>query len=301
MTEPTEYTVEVDAHRLRIDRFVAKIRPDLGRRTIAALIRTGAVRIGGQPCNARYYVKRGQRIQILPLQPIAATAPREIVRGHGATAIAKPPGLTTNPTPGSPESLLTWLKQHLESEGVLQVPGIVHRLDRDTSGLVLFSLSPEAHRRLEEAFRERTIQKRYLALISGTMIPGRGTIDRPLARDRSGHMHPDPQGSAARTDYRTLSAVDTASLLELRPHTGRTHQIRAHLASVDRPIAGDPIYGDPRRTLGAPRLWLHAAGLELPPALAAHLGLPPQIAYPLWEDLASHLSQLGIDYEESSA
>jgi RluA family pseudouridine synthase len=209
--------------------------------------------------------------------------------------------LSTNPTPDSPDSLLSWLEQRLKSEGLRRSPGIVHRLDRDTSGLVLFSLSPEAHRCLEEAFRQQSIQKRYLALISGKVSPRRGTIDRPLSSDRSGRMHADPHGSTARTDYRTLSANRTASLLELRPRTGRTHQIRAHLASVGRPIAADPIYGDPRRTLGAPRLWLHAAALELPPALATQIGLPARIDCPLWEDLASHLSQLGINYEESSA
>jgi 23S rRNA pseudouridine1911/1915/1917 synthase len=304
MIDRAEYVVEDEAHRLRIDRFLAKIRPDLTRRVIASLIRTGAVRIAGQPVRDGYYVKRGQKIEILPTRPATSYPPREIVRSADAIAIAKPPGLNTNPVHGSQENLLAYLRQHLERLGISSSAGILHRLDRDTSGLVLFSLSPVAHQALEEAFRSRSIRKTYLALISGSMHPRHGTITRPLARHPSGRMHVDPHGSPARTDYRTQRASRGASLLEIRPYTGRTHQIRVHLASVGRPIAGDPIYGDPRHTLGAPRLWLHAVGLDLPPALASQIGLPSKIQCPLWEDLAAHLAHLGIDsidYEESSA
>ncbi|MDM7914847.1 MAG: RluA family pseudouridine synthase, partial [Candidatus Eisenbacteria bacterium] len=175
-------------------------------------------------------------------------------------------------------------------------PGIVHRLDRDTSGLLLLSLTPEAHRLLTQAFRDRSIRKRYLALVAGRIRPRQGTIDRPLARVPSGRMRVTASGSGMRavTRYRTLASTAEASLLEVEPQTGRTHQIRVHLASIGHPVAGDPLYGEARTALGAPRLWLHASRIELPPALALALEAPAAIDCPLWEDLRAHLASLGI-------
>jgi len=288
--ETLTHTVRADEHRLRLDRYLMKIRPDLGRHGILRLLRTGAVTVNGQPRDVRYFVKRGETILLRVVLPEAPAPPRVILRAPHLIILAKPPNMPTNPAPGSPRSLLSWF----ESQDAASAPGIVHRLDRDTSGLVLLSLSPEGHRMLSEAFRMRTIRKRYLALVTGRIHPLRGVIDHPLARTRSGRVRVDPNGQPARTEYATLKGTKLCSLVEARPRTGRMHQIRVHFASLGHPIAGDPLYGDPRHTLAAPRLWLHAAGLEFPVDLATRLDIPPIIECPLWEDLAAHLHTIGL-------
>ena len=291
----TVHQVTEADHRLRLDRFLHKVRPDLGRHAIDRLLHSGHVQVEGKPRDAGYYLKRGDTVEIRPAPPMPPSEPHEILRSAHAIAVAKPPGLATNPVPSSPESLLSWLEGRCDHP-----PGLVHRLDRDTSGIVLFSLSPEGHRLLEDAFRFQAIRKTYLALVPGRVHPRRGMIDRPLLRAASGRMQIDARGWHARTEYRRLHTTDSCNLLEVRPHSGRTHQIRAHLAAIGHPIAGDPIYGDPHRTLGAPRLWLHAASLELPQALPARLELPQRIECPLWEDLVAHLRTLGVDLSHSA-
>ncbi len=237
----------------------------------------------------------------------AQSSPREILHTGGLLAVAKPPGMPTNPVerqngvPASdpPRDLLSWAIRHGIANGIPGRAGIVHRLDRDTSGLVLFSLGPEGHIVLAEGFRMRSIRKTYLALVGGEVHPRRGTIDLPLARDRSGRMRPTPRGAPARTEYRTLRSDRSMSLLEVHPRTGRMHQIRAHLAAIGHAIAGDPLYGAGHISLEAPRLWLHAESVDLPDEIASELGAPARITCPLWEDLELHLRALGVDWARS--
>jgi RluA family pseudouridine synthase len=288
----TSHPVGRDAHRLRLDRFLLKARPDLGRRAIARLLRAGAVTIDGRPYDERRFVKHGETVEVHLVQVPSAGPPRVILRTEHMIAIGKPPGMPTNPSPATSDSLLAWVEKTVAPAR----PGIVHRLDRDTSGLVLFSLSPEGHRILDQSFRGHLIRKLYLALVVGRIHPRRGVIDRPLERDRSGRMRVDPLGRPARTEYATLKALATCSLLSVLPRTGRMHQIRIHLASLGHPIAADPDYGDPRHTLGAPRLWLHAAEIDFPPGIAEALGAPPKLECSLWEDLEGHLARIGLIY-----
>ena len=294
---PQTFVVDGESHRLRLDRFVAKVRPDLGRHAIARLLRTGGVTAGGRARDARHFVRRGETVT-LQTQPILPTEPpRVLSRSPHAVALAKPPFVSTNPTSSPGGSLLDWVAGHLAGSAD-HPPGVVHRLDRETSGLVLFSLSPFGHRLLLDAFRERVLRKTYVALVGGALRPRHGVIDRPLA-GRGGRSIPDDTGgSPARTDYRSLIATRRWSLLAVRPITGRTHQIRVHLAAVGHPIAGDPSYGDPRHAaLGAPRLWLHASRIDLDEDLARALALPSRLLCPLWDDLARHLARLAPGYE----
>lgn len=290
------FTVDETDHRLRLDRFLARVRPDLGQNAIDRMIRAGQVHVGGRKRTARYFVKRGERIEIDRPSPKVVQLAVVIARSRHAIAIAKPPGLATTPVSSGSEDLLSWLKEHLKAEGLPYPPGVVHRLDKDTSGLVLFSLTPEAHRSLECAVKVHEIERIYLALIQGSIRPRNGTIDLALSRDRSGRTRPDPSGRPARTDYRTVATNEECSLLEMRPRTGRTHQIRVHLSAVGRPIAGDPIYGDPRRSLDLPRLALHASGIALPRRLADRVELPRRIDCSLWPDLAGQISRLRLNY-----
>jgi 23S rRNA pseudouridine1911/1915/1917 synthase len=296
-TEARTFAVREQEHRLRIDRFLKKADPALSHGTISALLRTGHVLINGRPRGFGYYVKSGDRIVVTSSGDDDAGPPRLLLVTKEMAVVAKPPGYSTNPAGGKERSLLDWLRSRLSETTATHPPGLVHRLDRGTSGLVLFSRTPGSHRAILAGLRAQKIRKRYLALVSGAMRPLRGSIDLPLIRDRSGTVRPDSRGSRARTEYRTLQRSERASLLEINPRTGRMHQIRVHLASRGRPIAGDPLYGDPKQSLGAPRLWLHASQITLPPALAERLGASRQLACPLWEDLKHHLSEIGIDYE----
>jgi len=182
-------------------------------------------------------------------------------------------------------------------------PALAHRLDRDTSGVVLVGLSAEGLRGLEEALRRRRVRKTYLALVLGTPEPRIGTIDAPLRRqefpkgDRPKVSVGGRKDPEAMTDYRVLAEAGGLSLVKARPRTGRTHQIRAHLRHIGHPILGDPTYGDrrrneeARRTLGLWRPFLHALRVEL-----AHpvTGEPLVIEAPLPEELRRVLHSLGL-------
>jgi 23S rRNA pseudouridine1911/1915/1917 synthase len=315
---PSAHVVGDEAHRLRLDRFLAAVRPELGRHRIDRLLRTGAVRVDGRPHDAHYFVKRGERVEVRSVgapaeAPVAGEAPAATEAGTEApwviaatpqiAVVAKPPGWTTNPVGGAGPDLLAWLTAEVARRaaagGVARSrpahpPGVLHRLDREASGLVLFSLTPAAHRRVMRAFRERRLEKIYLALVAGRAASRAFSIDEPLARDRSGRMRPSRAGLDALTECRVLHAGRGASLLEVRPVTGRTHQIRAHLAAIGHPVLGDPLYGAPASAADVPRLWLHAWRIRFPQRLAAALGMPGQAECALWPDLARHLARRGI-------
>ncbi len=314
------HEVGASEQRLRLDRFLRQVRPDLSRRAIERLLRTGAVRVEGVARGRDYFVKRGERVEVRDgartvTSAAASTeemigAPRLILRTAQILIVAKPPGMTTNPAVQGERSLLDWARAAVAqattatpattmpgpSTGAAAThpPGILHRLDRDASGLVLFSLSPEGHRLVVAALRRHSVERAYLVLVGGRPRPAAGTIEVPLARSASGRVIAREDGMPASTRYRTLASQREAALLEVRPQTGRMHQIRAHLAAIGHPVAGDPLYGDPHATLDAPRLWLHAARLHFPLPLTRRLGLPREVACPLWEDLAAHLARLGI-------
>jgi 23S rRNA-/tRNA-specific pseudouridylate synthase len=162
----------------------------------------------------------------------------------------------------------------LRQEGFAGRPGVVHRLDLETSGVLLFSLSPEGHRALLRAWEEHAVLKEYSAIVLGWPHPRRGTIDLRLEKNASGRMVPSARGLPSLTRYRTLERFAGAAWLEVTPRTGRTHQIRVHLAARGTPVLGDRFYG-PRKLPPVlpppPRLCLHAQRLLLPAALVEEL------------------------------
>jgi tRNA pseudouridine32 synthase/23S rRNA pseudouridine746 synthase len=207
------------------------------------------------------------------LSPDEVRLVRSLVIYEDADIIAlnKPSGLSSQGGRGQVHTLDELLFAFAKASG--NRPRLIHRLDRDTSGVILTARTKPAAAILGKAMMGRRIRKTYLALLAGPPEPRQGLIEAPLRRDESGREafmrvceadHPDAE--AARTRYRTLAADDAGALVELRPETGRMHQLRVHLASIGRPIAGDARYGGALMLAGAPvpRLMLHAAALEFP-------------------------------------
>ena len=178
-------------------------------------------------------------------------------RSHDLLVLNKPSGLLCQPGLAQPDSLISRVQQHW--------PGaqLVHRLDRDTSGLILVALTPELHRALSRLFAERQVHKRYVADVLGVPAAAAGVIALPIAKRQ--HRPPlygvDPAGRPCCTRWRLLAAHTASSRLELEPLTGRSHQLRVHLQALGHPIVGDPLYGVPEAASAA-RLHLHASGLR---------------------------------------
>jgi RluA family pseudouridine synthase len=186
---------------------------------------------------------------------------RIIHEDAGLVVVDKPAGQATAPGGGigAGESLQEQVAEHLGTRAFL-----VHRLDRETSGLIVFAKTAESHRLLSQQFERREVSKRYLALVSGHVEGGIGSIDEPLREFGSGRVGVDPAGREAVTGWELRERLPDADLLEVRPLTGRRHQIRVHLYAIGHPVLGDTRYGDARPVGGAPRLMLHASELNFP-------------------------------------
>jgi len=198
--------------------------------------------------------------------------------------VDKPAGLVVHPAPGHATGTLVHGLLGVAAGGKEERPGIVHRLDRDTSGLMVVARSAEAHRRLERLVRQRKLERHYLALAVGRPRSRRGTIEAPIGRDRHDPTRQSLDTATPRdavTHFEVVELLPQHALLEVRLETGRTHQIRVHLAAIDLPVAGDPVYGRPGE-LGLERQFLHAARLAFPHPMSGELvgtesPLPPDL------------------------
>jgi tRNA pseudouridine32 synthase/23S rRNA pseudouridine746 synthase len=189
--------------------------------------------------------------------------------------VAKPVGQATAPGGGIEPA------ETLQAQVAEQVGGkalIVHRLDRETSGVIVFAKTAESHRELSQQFETRTVRKRYLTLVEGHVRGRRGVISEPLREFGSGRVGVDPAGKESRTEWTLRQRMNDADLLDVLPLTGRRHQIRVHLYSIGHPVLGDTRYGDPRPVGGAPRLMLHALELELADGLVVRAEPPPDFS-----------------------
>lgn len=309
------YTLEVPdtAEGTRLDRFLAEALPEFSRTQIQRLIDAGQVELRRGRATARYRVRSGERIhlQVPPPKPAhlrPENIPLDIVYEDDALVVVnKPPGMVVHPAPGHDRgTLVNALLHHCQSlsgVGGEERPGIVHRLDKDTSGLLLVAKHDRSHRHLSEQLRHRTLSRRYLALVQGRPPTERGTIDAPIGRHprhRQKMAVVESNGRAARTHYQVLESWRALSVLQLSLDTGRTHQIRVHLAHIGRPIIGDPIYGTnmvrlPRhpaleRQLRAfPRQALHARELQFE---HPETGEAMTFAAPLPDDLAELMARI---------
>lgn len=260
---------ETDAGR-RLDAVVAEV-PGVGTRTLAErLVRKGAVLVDGQPRSKSHRLEGGEELEVeIPeAQPIEPSGlPLDVVyEDDDLLVIDKPAGLVVHPAAGhSGETLVHRLVDLGAAGGDPERPGIVHRLDRDTSGLLLVARSEEAYARLSDAIRERRVERRYLALVRGAPRSRTGRIDAPIGRDRVERTRRSIDTEVPReavTWFEVRERLGGRTLLEARLETGRTHQIRVHLAAIGLPVCGDPVYGV-QGDLELERQFLHAHALAL--------------------------------------
>jgi 23S rRNA pseudouridine1911/1915/1917 synthase len=303
------FTASAEDAGRRLDLYLASRLTDLSRTRIQELIDQGRVRIGQRLARRAQRVMPGDviDIEILP-RPALRAAPEEIpldvlYEDEDVIVVNKPAGMVVHGGAGAARgTLVNALLYHfgtLSSLGGNLRPGIVHRLDRGTSGAMVVARNDVAHRVLAEQFRSRAVSKTYVALLHGRMARDAGTIERPISRDPQRRTRMTARlgrGRVSQTDWRVLLRLRNFTLIEARPRTGRTHQIRAHFAASGHPLAGDTLYGAPLqvraggaslRPLG--RVFLHAACLSF-----AHprTGAAIEVRAPLDPGLREYLNEL---------
>jgi len=308
----------------RLDQYLVSQLGDVSRARVQHLVEDGKVLVNDQPAKPSLRLRGGERIQVLgsahapPLRAMPEQIPLEIVyEDDDLAVINKPAGMMVHAGAGSTDdarnrgTLVNALLHRfgsLSQVGEKVRPGLVHRLDKDTSGLIVVAKNDEAHRKLALEFSQRRAKKTYIALAHGWLKQDRGTVQASISRDRVRRTRMTTRrmgGREAVTHYQARRKLDTVfgkfTLLELKIDTGRTHQIRVHLASLGHPVVGDTLYGAPRaikarnakhpaeKELSLSRNFLHATSLEL-----AHPGTGKALSFsqPLPLDLLEFLERL---------
>lgn len=301
-----EILVEADSN-VRLDLLVAE-RAGLSRTQAATLIANGNVSVSGRAEKASYRPRAGERVAItIPVVPkrelLGENIPLHIVFEDDALLVVdKPAGMVVHPAPGNWTGTLVNALVGRQAELVRDDDdraGIVHRLDKETSGLLIVAKTEKSHRLLSSAISSRRVARKYAVMVWGHLRSDSITIDRPVARDPRDRkrMAIVNSGRPARTDLVRLARFDSGDLLRAQLHTGRTHQIRVHLASIGHPVAGDDTYGGGggRKVAGLPskRHFLHAAWLQFNHPIT---GVPMDLRSPLPPELESSLRAMAGDF-----
>lgn len=255
----TAIDIQVTTSGERLDRWLTEQLPDLSRSRLQKLIEQGQVSVNGKVCTAKKTtVQTGDRIHLeipdaTPLELKAQEIPLDILYEDNSLLILnKPAGLVVHPAPGHAEgTLVNALLAHcpdLQGIGGVQRPGIVHRLDKDTSGAIAIAKTDQAHHNLQAQFKAKTARRTYLAVVYGAPAQENGTVDQPIGRhpvDRKKMaIVPEERGGRrAVTHWQVLERLGNYSLMQFELETGRTHQIRVHSAQMGHPVVGDPVYG----------------------------------------------------------
>lgn len=273
-----------DCHGMRLDRALAGLTQDLSRERLKALILAGKVTQGGAPVSLpSHKVSEGEQYEIAVPPPIEAEAVAQDIplviafEDEHLIVVDKPAGLVVHPAAGNPDgtlvnALLHHCRGQLSGIGGVARPGIVHRIDKDTSGLLVVAKTDKAHEGLAAQFSAHSIDRRYVAIVSGRPIPASGSINGWMGRSSHDRkkmaVQHEGKGKHAITHYEVKESLNDAALVECRLETGRTHQVRVHMAHIGHPLVGDPVYGRPRKglkpileKLGFRRQALHAARL----------------------------------------
>ena len=262
----------------RLDVFLTACLPEFSRSRLQGLIREGFVRVNSETITktGRNLVS-GDRVELhipapVPSGLIAEDIPLDIVfENDDLLVVNKPAGMVVHPSPGHDSGTLVHaaLGHAPEMEGIggEERPGIVHRLDKETSGLIIIAKNEQAHRWLQDQFRTRKVEKTYLALVDGKPPTPSGRVEAPIGRNTTHRklmsVVPLEKGREAVSEYRTMESFPAHTLLEVHPLTGRTHQIRVHMAFLGCPVVGDKVYGKKKPTLALDRHFLHAYKLKI--------------------------------------
>ncbi len=304
------------SERCRLDRFLAARQPDLSRSRLQSLVKSGAVQVNGGPAKISYMLKSGDRVTLKIPPPVALELQAQdlplniIYEDEHLVVVDKAAGMVVHPAAGNPDgTLVNALLHHcgdLAGIGGVLRPGIVHRLDQHTSGLLVVAKDDVSHQGLARQFKEHSLKREYRALVYGRLLPPAGCFESLIGRhpqNRKKMASVTKGGKAARTNYQVLRFYPAGgcSLVSLRLETGRTHQIRVHLSEAGYPLIGDQVYGKKgaRRSAGLsgggdfilrfPRQALHAGILGFKHPVS---GRWYEFASPLPEDMAALLDNL---------
>jgi 23S rRNA pseudouridine1911/1915/1917 synthase len=260
---------------VRLDKYLTQVLPQFSRAYLQRLIEQGSALVNGRKAKASQRLTMSDRVTVelppSPGRPLPEPIPLTVIyEDEDIVVIDKPAGLTVHPAPGHPNhTLVNAVLAHcpgLTMNNDLMRPGIVHRLDKDTSGLTVIAKNDSAREYLAAQFKNRTVNKRYLVLVKGRLSPEQGVIEAPIGRDphRRRRMAVVESGKQATTQYQVREYLDNYTLVEVSPLTGRTHQIRVHLSAIGCPVVGDSTYGT--RSAHLDRQFVHAycLGFRLP-------------------------------------
>ena len=307
MSPLTEFLISSKEASSRLDHYLKKRFPTLSRSRLQGLIKQAGVTVNDRPVKPGYRLRPEDRVRLdLPTYEPRKIRPEAIpldvvYEDDSVLIIHKPAGMVVHPAPGHYEgtlvnALLARDPKIFKTSSGEDRPGIVHRLDKDTSGLLVVAKSEAAHQALARQFKRHTIHRIYLALALGIVRPGKGRIELAIGRDRWERKKISIRTTRPKdavTEYRVMERFTAASLLEIRPLTGRTHQIRVHLASIKHPVLGDAVYGGRKvARLGEmeiPRQMLHARTLGF---LHPETGQPMEFSAPMPPDMAAVLAYL---------
>jgi len=284
-----QFTVARDG--VRLDKYIVEECPELSRSYVQRLIEEGNVTVNGRAAKGSLRLNIGDRVTAVipppaPISPLPEAIPLAIVyEDNDLLVVDKPAGLAVHPAPGHPShTLVNAILSHCPSiavKGSLR-PGIVHRLDKNTSGLMVVAKNDAAQQDLSNQIKARSMVKRYLVLVHGRLSPDKGIIEAPIGRntDNRKRMAVVSTGREARTQYRVIRYLDNYALLEVTLETGRTHQIRVHLSAIGFPVVADEVYG--RRSPILKRQFVHACqlGFRLPSTgeyVEFNSNLPPDL------------------------
>ncbi len=293
----------------RLDVFLQERLPEYSRSRLQQWVKGGRVLVNGAAGRSSYRLRGDETLEVEPAElPPLRAVPEEIplrilYEDSDVIAVDKPAGMVVHAGAGAHSgTLVNALLHHfgaLSQLGGELRPGIVHRLDRFTSGVLLVARNDAAHRRLAEQFAGRKVEKIYLALVHGVVKTDQGRIEKPISRDPARRIRMTArraEGRAAITEYRVIRRFARFTLLEVRIKTGRTHQIRAHFSSLGHPVAGDRLYGAPARVEGLPsleRFFLHAHRVRFE---QPSTGAPITVESPLPTDLEGWMSEMAAKF-----
>ncbi|HEY74328.1 MAG TPA: RluA family pseudouridine synthase [Thermoflexia bacterium] len=301
MTQEQEVTFIADSDGERLDRIIPTQSPGLSRASAQRLIKGGAVTVNGRLCKPSYRVQTGDEIFMrIPDEMPEPVLPEDILldiiyEDKALLVVNKPAGMVVHPALGhSSGTLVNAVLAHcpqIANVGPADRAGIVHRLDKDTSGLILIAKDETTRADLQRQFKRRQVAKTYLALVEDQVQPREGVVDAPVGRDKRQRkkMAVVRRGRKARTLYRAVEYFPSHTLLEVHPRTGRTHQVRVHLAWLGYPVVGDTVYGHRRQRLLKSRHFLHATRLRF---IHPATGEEVELEAPLPPGLAAILEQL---------